>query len=150
MDDLVRTPKKPGPPKGQGGAPPKPIDLATVERLASIACTDEEMAAVLDVSVDTLWRRKRDDAEFREFLERGKGKGRATLRRLQWQRATGGSDTMLIWLGKNLLGQTDRAEISGPDGAPISYVIRSPTPVESTTEWLRLHTPKTVSVDPDE
>ena len=36
--------------------------------------------------------------------------GRATLRRLQWQRANGGADTMLIWLGKQMLGQKDKVE----------------------------------------
>jgi hypothetical protein len=65
------------------------------------------MGAVLGVSVDTLARRKRDDPEFVEALETGKAKGRATLRRLQWQCAEAGSNTMMIWLGKNTLGQRD-------------------------------------------
>ncbi|HEX3399411.1 MAG TPA: hypothetical protein VHT74_03680 [Acetobacteraceae bacterium] len=145
MTDNVRTRKKRMPPNGEAGAPPIEIDLAMVERLASIQCTDAEIAAVLGVSVDTLWRRKRDDPEFVEFLERGKGKGRATLRRLQWQQAQKGNATMLVWLGKQTLGQTDKAEITGKDGAPVTFVIRAPTPLESADEWLNLHAPKSLN-----
>ena len=50
----------------------------------------------------------RDDRAFVEVLERGKAIGRAKLQRLQWQSAIAGSDTMLIWLGKNGLGQRDK------------------------------------------
>jgi len=87
------------------GRPLIKIDHAQVERLASIQCTDQEIAAVLGVSVDTLARRKVNDPEFWEFLQRGKAKGRVALRRLQWQRAEAGSDVMLIFLSKQLLGQ---------------------------------------------
>jgi hypothetical protein len=37
--------------------------------------------------------------------------------------------------------------ISGDQDAPLQYVIRGPTPVESTAEWLRLYAPKTVDVE---
>jgi hypothetical protein len=127
--------------KKSAGRPRIEIDLVQVERLASIQCTDAEIAAVLDLSVDTLTRRKQDDPEFVQALETGKAKGRATLRRLQWQRATNGSDTMLIWLGKQALDQHDRHELTGKDGGAISYVIRAPTPVESVDDWLRQHAP---------
>ena len=43
-------------------------------------------------------------------IDEARESGKATLRRLQWQRATAGSDTMCIWLGKQLLGQRDRQE----------------------------------------
>ena len=87
------------------GCPLIAIDLALVERLASIQCSDREIAEVVGCSVDTLARRKVSDPEFWEFLQRGKARGRVALRRLQWQRAEAGSDTMLIWLGKQILAQ---------------------------------------------
>jgi len=37
--------------------------------------------------------------------------GKASLRRTQWKAATGGNSTMMVWLGKNVLGQTDKQEI---------------------------------------
>ena len=37
--------------------------------------------------------------------------------------------------------------IAGDAENPVSYVIRGPTPVESTEEWLRLYAPKTTVAD---
>ena len=62
------------------------------------------------------------DPELQRAIDEGRDQGRATLRRLQWQRAHAGSDTMLIWLGKQMLGQRDKAELEayGKDGAPLA------------------------------
>jgi hypothetical protein len=35
-----------------------------------------------------------------------------SLRRMQWEKAQTGNTTMLIWLGKQMLGQKDRLETS--------------------------------------
>jgi hypothetical protein len=45
------------------GRPRIEFDRKVIEGLASIQCTDEEIAAVLGVSVDTLTRRKKDDPQ---------------------------------------------------------------------------------------
>jgi len=132
---------KRGPPKGSGGRPPVNVDINTVTRAASIGCTIEEMAALCGISDRTFNNRMQDDPEFAAAVEMARGQGRATLRRYQWHRAANGSDTMLIWLGKNMLGQVDRQEITGADGGPMTWVVRAPSPVESADEWLRLHAP---------
>lgn len=82
------------------------IDWDTVERLASIGCTQGEIANVLGVSVDTLQRRK----EYAAVYKRGFDKGKMSLRRAQYKKAMDGNTTMLIWLGKQFLGQTDKQE----------------------------------------
>jgi len=99
----------------------KLIDAKQVEELARIGCTEEDMATVLGVSVDTLQRRKRTCAEFRGAIEKGRASLRNSLRRLQVKKALEGNVTMLIWLGKQLLGQSDRqsTELSGPEGVPL-------------------------------
>ena len=94
----------------KGGRPRKEIDAKLVEQLASIQCTDEEIAAICGVSHDTLLRRKNDDPVFLEAIEQGRAKGRVSLRRLQWKAANSGNPTLLIWLGKQILGQSDKAE----------------------------------------
>ena len=101
---------KRGPPKGQGGAPVIPIDEAVMRRAASIGCTADEIAALLGVARATFYNRLKDDPSLQVALDEARESGKATLRRLQWQRATAGSDTMCIWLGKQLLGQRDRQE----------------------------------------
>ncbi|MEO8373119.1 MAG: hypothetical protein ABI806_28295 [Candidatus Solibacter sp.] len=90
-------PQKPGP-------APAAVSLAQVETLASIGCTLEEIAAVVDLSKRTLIRRGKD-AAFLEAIERGRAKGRASLRRMQWAAAAAGNVTAQIWLGKQLLAQ---------------------------------------------
>ena len=48
---------------------------------------------------------------FSDYLPQKALAGKASLRRTQWKTATGGNPTMQIWLGKNMLGQTDKQEI---------------------------------------
>lgn len=156
-------------PKHPGGRPKKEINLKLVESLAIIQCTDEEMAACLGISVQTITRKKKEKrSSFVEAYKRGKEKGKTSLRRLQWKAAQGvtyyaylcdkkqayslenkcdefkakgktecldcvgaryttltefkgGATGMQIWLGKQWLGQKDKAEheLSGKDGGPI-------------------------------
>lgn len=86
------------------------IDPKLVERLASIQCTNEEIAMACGCSADTIER------NFAGELERGRARGKRGLRRLQYKRARAGSDTMLIWLGKNVLGQQDKLDLTNSDG----------------------------------
>ena len=86
------------------GRPPRPIDPLLVERLARIHCTQEEIAAVLGCSVDTLQRR------FTAIMDTGRLAGKASLRRVQFKLAESGNATMMIWLGKQYLNQTDRQD----------------------------------------
>ena len=48
-------------------------------------------------------------------MERGKAKGRISIRRLQMKLLEQGNATMGVWLGKNILNQVDevRHELSG-------------------------------------
>lgn len=84
--------------------PRKKIDQSIVEKLAAIHCTMEEIASVCECSVDTLERR------FAEPIKSAKNRGKTSLRRHQWELAQKGNVTMLIWLGKQLLGQRDQLE----------------------------------------
>lgn len=86
--------------------PVKPIDEDLLKRLCTILCTTEEMAAILEVSVDTLDRRYAD--QIKQWREGGK----MSLRRAQYQLAMKGNMGMLIWMGKQHLGQTDKNEFN--------------------------------------
>lgn len=138
-----------GPQPGEGGRPPTPIDTATLRRVASLGATIPELATALGVPSRTLQHRIEADPEIREALEEGRNAGRLTLRRMQWQQAQSGNPTMLIWLGKQMLNQRDRAELSGDPDRPIQWVIRGPAPVSDTQEWLRIHAPKDLPEQPE-
>lgn len=80
--------------------------LTTIEKLASVFCTDEEIASILGVDKDTLVSKNNKEA-FSECKKRGLEQGKATLRRKQFELAMKGNCTMLIWLGRNYLNQSE-------------------------------------------
>lgn len=130
-------------PKRKPGASRKAIRLDVLKGCARICCTVEEAAAVLGVSKPTLERRLRVK-RFREAWEQGLAEGRAVLRRKQFELASDGCKTMLIWLGKQLLGQRDAVstEISGaPGGEPVQFVVTLPERAENATEWAKRFKP---------
>lgn len=139
--------KKGAPSNNPNGRPAIVIDIEVMKRAASIGCNNEEIAALLGIGRATFYLHLERDPALQETLNEAAASGKATLRRLQWQRAASGDSTMLIWLGKNMLGQRDKHELTGADGGPISYVVRAPTPVESADEWLRLHAPTNQPTD---
>lgn len=84
---------------------PKPIDPDQVKKLASIGLSNAEIGAVLDCSPDTIERR------FKGIMKAGREHRNASLRRKQFEVAIAGNPTMLIWLGKQFLGQADKSEV---------------------------------------
>jgi hypothetical protein len=107
------------PEKRPNGRPRAEIDLDMVRNAAGIGCTVNEIAAVLGVTRSTLYKYMALNPAVQDAIDEGRDKGAATLRRQQWHKAHAGSDTMLIWLGKQMLGQRDRSEVTGADGNPI-------------------------------
>ena len=103
-------------PKRGRGRPSKEIELSVemaIADLASVGCTQEEIGVLLGISAATLMRK------YGEAYEKGLAGLKQSLRRKQAQLALSGNVTMLIWLGKNLLGQKDRSELTGKDGASL-------------------------------
>ena len=84
------------------GAPKKEIDVKVLRNLLEIQCTIKECAHVLGVSTDTLQR------NYKDVIAQGKTQGKVALRRAQWRNAIEKNNvTMQIWLGKNVLSQSD-------------------------------------------
>ncbi len=86
------------------GRPRKPIDPDLVEKLAAIACTDGEIAEFFGVNESTIKRR------FAPLLKKGRAVGKISIKRKQFDAALAGSVPLLIWLGKQYLGQRDKVE----------------------------------------
>ena len=95
--------------KPKRGRPKKILNAdgeKAIENLARIMCTEAEIAAFLETTVDTL-HNKQNDEKFLAAKQRGTDKGKASLRRAQFKAADNGNATMLVWLGKQYLGQKD-------------------------------------------
>jgi len=93
------------------GRPKIVVDGALVEKLAGIGCPNKEIASIVGCSVDTL------DRHFADVITKGRENGKTRIRQKQIQMALGGNVAMLIFLGKNMLGQTDKQEITGIENA---------------------------------
>ena len=97
---------------GKAGRPRKEIDKRDFEKLCMLQCTRAEICSWFNVSEPTLidWcKRTYDGKDFLTVFNQKREGGKISLRRMQWQLAEK-SPAMAIFLGKNLLGQTDKVE----------------------------------------
>jgi len=78
-----------------------------IEKLASFGLNNLEICEVLGYD-DTTLKRK-----FENILTKGRAVLKQRLKRKQITVALGGNVVMLIWLGKQYLGQTEKVEESG-------------------------------------
>lgn len=97
-------------PTNKGGRPRKEIAQHTFEGLCEIQCTLQEIAGVLRVSEDTVerWCERTYELGFADTYKKFSASGKTSLRRQQFELANKGNATMLIWLGKQYLRQTDK------------------------------------------
>lgn len=71
-----------------------------VKRLSELFCSQEEIAYAMGCSRSVL-------RKYTDLIAEGKARGRVKLRRAQMDKALEGNPTMLIWMGKQLLSQSD-------------------------------------------
>lgn len=85
--------------------PLKGFNLELIEDLASIHCSNTEIAAVVGCDSSLLSKKG-----YSEVIAKGKERGKRTLRRKMFDTAMGGNVVMQIWLSKQYLGMTDKIE----------------------------------------
>ena len=106
--------------KNKSTKPRIQIDKAELEKWARAGATQVEIAARLGVCTRTLERRLKEK-EYRDCLPKAEAELKISLRTKQIQLALAGNPAMLIWLGKQYLGQKDKWETEnvGFDGATL-------------------------------
>jgi len=109
------------------GRPKKEIDWNLVRNLCGIQCTGEEIASILDIHYDTLNNHCNHEfgENFSDYYKKASSTGKMSLRRKQWEVGMSGNVPMLIFLGKNTLGQSDQRETKH-DHQPITIEIVNP------------------------
>lgn len=92
--------------------PRKEIDKIEFEKLCALQCTEEEICGWFGVTDKTLssWCKRTYGLNFSEIYRQKRGVGKISLRRAQMRLAEK-SASMAIWLGKQWLGQTDKAVV---------------------------------------
>lgn len=73
-----------------------------VLELSKLHCTSKEMAEFFEVPLSTF------TDNFRDIITKGRLETKQRLRAAQLKLALNGDRTMLIWLGKNILGQMEQ------------------------------------------
>ena len=85
-----------------------------VYKLATRGCPDREIAEWFGVNEDTL------RYNFKSYLTKARAHLKQRLRQAQIRTAIEGNPTLLIWLGKNMLGQSD-TPINTDDVKPLPW-----------------------------
>ena len=103
--------------KNLGGRPKKEIDKELFEDLCKILCTKDEICNILNVDEKTLtkWCKKIYREGFSDIYKKLTDDGKSSLRRAQYKAALSGNATMLVWMGKQFLGQTDKVIAENPE-----------------------------------
>lgn len=117
--DIIEAPKKPR------GRPLKEVDLGIAENLCLKQLTAEEIAGILNITVETL--NSRISAEYNENYSEWKKRvcssGLGQLRESMWDMAVNDKNTtMAIWLSKQYLGMRDSFEEPKPEIKPVMIV----------------------------
>lgn len=94
------------------GRPRKELDWELLDEYLYMQCTLEEVSERFNISPRTLRQRvkERYGASYQEYSEKKRKGGLVSLRRAQFKAALSGNVSMLIWLGKQFLGQKDKSE----------------------------------------
>ena len=120
------------------GRPRKEIAKLEFEQLCKIQCTETEICGIFGICEDTLnaWCKRTYKQTFSEAYKIYAQDGKVSLRRMQFNLAKK-SPAMAIFLGKNMLGQSDEPTIENNDAAVASAnaqitaladLIRNPQP----------------------
>lgn len=91
---------------GRNGAVVPPEEVA---KLASYHCSNDEIADFFGITRATL------ENNFKDIIDMNKAMTKHKLRKKQLEVALNGDKTMLIFLGKVILGQQENATVSDAD-----------------------------------
>lgn len=80
-------------------------DIEQIKVLARCHCPDSEIAAFLGIGETTLKN------HFGPLLKEQREAGKANIRAMQYKQAMNGNTAMLIWVGKQILGQREKTDI---------------------------------------
>jgi hypothetical protein len=91
----------------------KTIDWDRVNELLEKQCSGLQIAAHLGLDEDTLYNRCKSDKQhtWSDYASKMKSSGHVILREKQWDLAMQGDKTMLIFLGKQYLDQSEKQKI---------------------------------------
>ena len=113
-------------------SPPRvPINWVDFDKLCAMQCTVLEIAEWFNCSEETIKRavKRAKHMTFEQYAAAKRTQGHIALRRRQFEVANKGNVTMLIWLGKQWLGQRDKTETTTRD-LSLEEILREVAPAK--------------------
>jgi len=106
------------------GRPIIDINWEDLEKLCILQCSLESCAIFFDCTTSALQKRikKEYGTSFSAYRKQKAERGKKMLRQKQFETAMRGNVPMLIFLGKNWLGQTDKPELQTDTETPLPWV----------------------------
>lgn len=103
------------------------IDIQEIEKHAAIGLTMQEIADCLGISVENLYRKKRERAEIADAIRRGRSQGTKVLLNTVFQKASKGDVIAAkFWLGVHAnRSEKTVTELQGKDGGPITVELEN-------------------------
>ena len=86
-----------------------------VEKLARLHCTYKEMSDFFGINVETL------KYNFSDLIAKGRSETKQALRKAQIKLALNGNATMLVWLGKNMLNQSENGDTTSDENQVLPW-----------------------------
>lgn len=97
------------------------MDLKILAELVGIGCTDEEIGAIFDITPRCI-QDKRKIEPYKTIFEIAPHKVKVSVRRAQLYSAVKKHNpTMLMWLGKVMLGQKDSLNLGSDPDNPLTF-----------------------------
>jgi hypothetical protein len=103
------------PGKKKTGPAPILLDPKQVFQLAQLGATNVEIARFFNVSESFIRKR------YSDVCDSGRCSIKIRLRQAQIREAMAGNVTMLIWLGKQMLNQSDQGERNSDENQPLPW-----------------------------
>ena len=106
------------------GRPKAIIDWAKVDKMLQAHCDGVGIAGLLGIHPNVLYKACEEEKKcnFSEYRQLKQSEGKELLRQKQFSVAMVGDKTMLVWLGKNYLSQSDRQEVEHSGSLGITII----------------------------
>ncbi len=106
-------PKKKSGPKGPRKRPLSDQDFEDFHKLSEMQCTLDEICGFFKCGLDTLISRVTGHygGDFSSIYQEFRAEGKASLRRVMWDKAMKGDGFTQRWLSRQYLGMSDKVEV---------------------------------------
>lgn len=113
------------------------IDWKVVDHFLTCGCTGTQVAAKIGIGPDCLYFRVKEEfgVDFSAYRQQKRSAGETLVKEAQFDEAVRKRNTsMLIWVGKQMLGQSEKQEVTHDGKVPVQIVSYNGKKLEPWTD----------------